>query len=71
MEDVNRGHIKPTDQLYQLKALQDVARKEQYLQVSILISKEIGTLDVLLSTGFFFFFSRAILLIAKPENNDD
>lgn len=33
VEDVNRGHIKPTDQLYQLKALQDVARKEQYLQV--------------------------------------
>ena len=33
VEDVNRGHVKPTDQLYQLKALQDVARKEQYLQV--------------------------------------
>lgn len=32
VEDVNRGHIKPTDQLYQLKALQDVARKEQYLK---------------------------------------
>ncbi|KAG7162218.1 Sorting nexin-27-like, partial [Homarus americanus] len=26
VEDVNRGHIKPTDQLYQLKALQDVVR---------------------------------------------
>ncbi|KAB7505736.1 Sorting nexin-27 [Armadillidium nasatum] len=33
VESVNRGHIKPTDQLYQLKALQDVSRKEQYLQV--------------------------------------
>ncbi|CAL4066433.1 unnamed protein product, partial [Meganyctiphanes norvegica] len=33
VEDVNRGHVKPTDQLYQLKALQDVARKDQYLQV--------------------------------------
>ncbi|KAF2358919.1 Ras-associating (RA) domain [Trinorchestia longiramus] len=33
VEGVNRGHITPTDALYQLKALQDPARKHQYLQV--------------------------------------
>lgn len=32
VDDVNRGHIKAADRLYQLKALQDASRKHEYLK---------------------------------------
>merc|ERR1712117_536143 len=31
IENVNRGHISTEDKLYQLKALQEAAKKEEYL----------------------------------------
>ncbi|XP_071449829.1 sorting nexin-27 [Hetaerina americana] len=34
VDDVNRGHIRADDRLYQLKALQDAARKHEYLQLA-------------------------------------
>jgi sorting nexin-27 len=33
VDDVNRGHIKAGDRLYQLKALQDATRKNEYLKL--------------------------------------
>ncbi len=34
VDDVNRGHIKAADRLYQLKALQDASRKHEYLKLA-------------------------------------
>lgn len=34
VDDVNRGHIKAADKLYQLKALQDATRKHEYLKLA-------------------------------------
>ncbi|KAJ1521893.1 hypothetical protein ONE63_002230 [Megalurothrips usitatus] len=34
VEDVNRGHVRALDRLYQLKALQDSARKNEYLRLA-------------------------------------
>lgn len=34
VDDVNRGHIKAGDRLYQLKALQDATRKNEYLKLA-------------------------------------
>jgi len=34
VDDVNRGHIKAGDRLYQLKALQDATRKHEYLRLT-------------------------------------
>jgi len=34
VDDVNRGHMKAGDRLYQLKALQDPTRKEDYLKLA-------------------------------------
>ncbi|XP_049938670.1 sorting nexin-27 isoform X4 [Schistocerca serialis cubense] len=34
VDDVNRGHIRADDRLYQLKALQDASRKHEYLKLA-------------------------------------
>lgn len=34
VDDVNRGHIRADDRLYQLKALQDASRKHEYLRLA-------------------------------------
>ncbi|XP_034230063.1 sorting nexin-27 [Thrips palmi] len=34
VEDVNRGHVRALDRLYQLKALQDSSRKNEYLRLA-------------------------------------
>ncbi|KAJ4447685.1 hypothetical protein ANN_09693 [Periplaneta americana] len=34
VDDVNRGHIRADDRLYQLKALQDASRKNEYLRLA-------------------------------------